>query len=208
MIITECVCNIIYKIWWNISFVVSEFECVGFFHCTLRLWLHRQVLSRCFTVNTGRENVNVTHCLWVIPAQKWIFSNTAETQIDLSFRLWNYKKLLYNYFPSANPTLLETPFYTLIDVLKNLKLGLWNSHTVSSQKQEPVVGQSIETSLLGSLASNLLGCSCEGHTFYHSTCSQWYIQPAETQRRTRTAPGFHAPVLCYHLFVCLSAYQT
>lgn len=75
------------------------------------------------------------------------------------------------HFP-AHRTLLETPFYTLIDVLKNLKLRLRNSHTVSKQGQEPVVGQSIETSLLGSLASNLLGCSCEGHTFYHSTCSQ------------------------------------
>lgn len=130
-------------------------------------------------------------------------------KLTLSFELWKYKKLLSDYFPSANRTLLETPFYTLIDVLKNLKLRLWNSHTVSRQKQEPVVGQSIETSLLGSLASNLLGCSCEGHAFYHSTCSQWYIQPApaEAQRHTHTTPRFNTLTLSYHLFSasgCLS----
>lgn len=60
----------------------------------------------------------------------------------------------------------KTQFYTLNDVLKNLELRLWKNHTVSRQKQEPAVGQSIETSLQGSLASNLLGCSCEG---IHST---------------------------------------
>lgn len=96
---------------------------------------------------------------------------------------------------SVNRTFLETPFYTLIDVLKNLKWGFRNSRTVSRQKQEPVVSQSIETSLLGSQASNLLGCSCEGHTFYHSTCSQWYIQaaPGEAQRHAHTTTTFNTP---------------
>lgn len=152
-----------------------------------------------------KTTANVKCCLWVIPEQKWIFSNIDEAKIDFSFELWKYKKLLSDYFPSANCTLLETPFYTLIDVLKNLKLRLWNSHTVSWQKQEPVVGQSIETSLLGSLASNLLGCSCEGHTFYHSTCSKWYIQPApaEAQRHTHTTTRFNTLALSYHLFLCL-----
>lgn len=91
----------------------------------------------------------------------------------------------------------------IIDVLEQVKLMLWGSRTVSRQKQEPVVGQSIETSLLGSLASNLLGCSCEGHTLYHSTCSQWYIQPAPAEAHKRHTHTHQGLSLSYCLSVCL-----
>lgn len=49
----------------------------------------------------------------VILEPKWIFTNIDATKIDLGFELWKCKKLLRDYFPSADCTLPETPFLYL-----------------------------------------------------------------------------------------------
>lgn len=146
---------------------------------------------------------------------KGIISSFSSAKIDFSSHWWSENELVEvrevtkQLLSISKCTLLETTFRTLIDVLKNLNVRRSNSHTVSRQKQESVLGQSIETSLPGDMASNLLGCIYEGHTFYNSQCSQWCIRhaPAKAKRHVHTALIFNTLTVSHKLSRCLSAYQ-
>ena len=109
---------------------------------------------------------------------------------------------MYNINKSNPP---QTQFYTLIDA--NLRLRPWNNHTVSRQKQQSLVGQSIETSLPRSQASNLLDWSCEGKTFYHNTCSWWYSRLHLRQHNGTLLPLWINPRYRAISFSCPSAHQ-